>query len=137
MQIFYLSCNAHPQSFGSFIKRLKDAGRANDLESHASKIYHIANIGGIPQPPYAKPLREVDGNLNEIRSTISQKEELRIYYFVDQARARMVLLNITIKPSHYDGTKKKKVEKEIQKDIQEALKIKANYLTSQNDYEKL
>ena len=137
MQVYYLSSHAHPESFGSFIKKFCDEGTQDELAPHIAKISHIADRGGHPQPPYAKPLREVDGGLNEICSKLNEKEHLRIYYFVKRETKRMILLNITIKPTLYEGGTRKRVEKEIQESIEEALRIKEQYITSQNDYEKL
>lgn len=141
MHIIFLSEKAHPKSFGSVMARLlnedKDVARVLDT------ISHVAEHGGHPSPPYALPLRNADGNLNEIRCTLNQDELMRVYYFVDREEVKMVLMNATIKPNgithpaKYQGKAGKKLSKEIQNDIQEAINIKAKYLTSPNDYEPL
>lgn len=137
MQVWCLSASAHPDSFGSFIKRFRDEGREVELRSLYDIISHLVRIDGRPEPPYAKPLRDVDRELNEICSKLNEKELLRIYYFVDRDAKKMVLLNFTIKPRLYEGKLKKRVEKEIHQDIAEALLLKSKYSISPHDYEKI
>ncbi len=137
MDVYCLTAGAHPKSFGSFIRGLQDKGKEQKLAPHMAKILHLAQHGGHPMPPHAKPLRHVDGELNEICSKLNEKELLRIYYFVDREKQKMVLMNISIKPDLYEGTLKKRVEKELQADIEEALHIKSKYSTSPNDYEQI
>jgi hypothetical protein len=137
MRIFYLSHNAHPKSFGGLMRKLQDEGEYDELSKHVVKICHIAHNNGTPLPPYAKPLRDVDAELNEIRSQYKNNELLRIYYFVDKQNEKMILLNITIKPSLYEKHMAKKVNREIQEDINEAITLKEKYSISHSDYVQL
>jgi len=140
MEILFLSESAHPESFGSVISKIIADNEANVLVTIMTRLSNIAQNGGHPKPPYAKTLTHTNGAMNEICCKRNNNELLRIYYFVDREKQKMVLLNTTIKPdgrkfaSHYDG---KKIEKEIREDIQEALSLKEKYYLSQNDYEPL
>lgn len=143
MKVYFLSAAAHPYSFGSVMQNFLDEEKTDELSQLLAKVTHIAQHGGHPSPPIAKPLREVAGDLNEIRHKLDQNRLLRVYYFVDRENKRMILLNSTIKPdgsklaSHYTGKAGKKLQAEIEKDIQEALHIKQTYSLSSHSYELL
>lgn len=103
MQVYFLSESAHLQSFGTIMRQLLNAEEEDEITNIILRIKHISDSGGTPSPPTAKPLKNVDGELNEIRCKYKEDQVIRIYYFVDRDKKRMVLLNATIKP---DGSKK-------------------------------
>jgi len=104
------------------------------------RIRHIADYGGNPTPPIAKPLRG-DIGLCEIRTSLSRDELLRICYFVDRERKRMVLLNWFSKPdggqhsNKYEGNAGRKTHKEVQEAIDIAVSLKAEYAEKLSHYE--
>ena len=108
-------------------------------------INHIHDRWWHPTMPYAKPLYWNDVGLCEIRSKYNREELLRIYYFVHREpwETRLVLLNATIKPdwekypAYYEGTKWKRLRKEIETSIEIALKLQKNYLSQLSLYEFL
>jgi hypothetical protein len=108
-------------------------------------INHIHDRWWHPQPPYAKPLRENTVDLCEIRSKFNRDELLRIYYFVHRENweNRLVLLNAIIKPdwdkypAYYEGTKGKRLKKEIEQSIELALELQKDYLSQLSYYEYL
>ncbi len=138
MRVLYCPSAADPGSLAALMEQLSDQG----LTPILGRIRYIAELNGHPQPPYAKPLRNVDGSLCELRSPYGD-DLLRIYYFVDQERQALILLNCIIKPdgrdhpSKYRGTAGKRLEKEINDSIALALLLKQAYPSNQSTYELL
>lgn len=106
-------------------------------------IRHIHDSWWHPSMPYARPLHSSGVGLCEIRSKYNRDELLRIYYFVhrDNWETRLVLLNAIIKPdwekypAYYEGTKWKRLKKEIETSIEIALELQKNYLSQLSFYE--
>jgi len=100
----------------------------------SSILYYLLSINWKPIPPKAKQLKEVDEELCEIRiqfwSTL-----YRINYFVDKWKDLLIILNWYSKPSLYEKSKKKKIEKIINNTINEALILKEQYFLNKWNYE--
>ena len=106
-------------------------------------IRHVATTKGHPQPPHAKPLRDANPNLCEIRTKYDRENLLRIYYFVDKENDNLILLNYIIKPdgrqnaSHYEGKAGKKLKREIATSIEIAIELQTAYHHNHPHYEPL
>ena len=143
MKVIFLSDTAHPNSTGSIFKQLIENGHKNELASIIAKISHIAGLNGHPAKPYASPIRNAHGKLNEIRCKYIEHNLIRIYYFVDRSKNKMVLLNTTIKPdgsnnaAKYEGNSKKIIDRKIENDIQLAITLKTQYPISLKNYDPL
>jgi len=141
LKVLFLSSAFHDQSFGRVLEDLLENDDTDTLACIYERIKHIVGLRGHPQPPAAKPLREVGEGLCEIRSKHGKEDLLRIYYFVDKETDSLILLNVIIKPDghkkqgRYDGKSGKKIERTIKESVELALKLKTNYLTSKHDYQ--
>ena len=127
MNVVILSKSNHKECFSALLEKilLEPQNNREILTRIIDVIDHISKQGGHPSPPQAKPLREVDGELCEIRIKWNKNNELlRIYYFVDKEKNTMNLLNAIIKPEKYEKKIQKKVEKMITGSIQLAIELK-------------
>jgi len=126
MDILLLSSSIHEESFANFLENLfeQQTEEAELITRILEIIEHVARNGGHPQPPYAKPLREVNNELCELRIKYENNLLLRIYYFVEKGTQKLFLLNYILKPDQYEKTVKKKTDKIIEKSIQLALQLK-------------
>jgi hypothetical protein len=142
LKVLFLASTFHDQSFGKVLEDILALGDEEIIACIDEHIGYITDRNGHPQPPIAKPLRDVDGELCEIRTKYGKEDLLRIYYFVDKETDSLILLNAIIKPdgrkmqSHYEGKVGRKLERDIEESIQLALKFKTDYLISKNDYQK-
>lgn len=142
MKVFFLSSTAHNQSFGKVLEHLLEKDDRDILAYNKEHITHIASLRGHPQPPTAKPLKGVGDGICELRLLYDVETLLRIYYFVDKEKDAMVLMNVIMKPdgcdkaTHYEGSSKKKIDRQIKQSIELAKELKMDYLTSHYDYEE-
>ena len=142
MKVLFLASTFHDQSFGKVLEDLLALGDEETVAHIDERISYIASRNGHPQPPIAKPLRDVDDELCEIRTKYGKEDLLRVYYFVDKETDSLVLLNAIIKPdgykkqSHYEGRAGRKLERDIEESIQLAMKFKTDYIISKHDYQK-
>ena len=139
----YLKATAHPQSTGKVLADLLDSD-TDKLTHLITIIKNIADIGGHPQPPNAKPLRGIKEQLSgEIRLKLTADNLLRIYYFVSQEDDAMILLNFIIKPdgrnfpARYESNAGKRIQRAIEESIQLAISLKNDYHLTKNNYEPL
>jgi hypothetical protein len=141
MNVFCLQSSAHPEAFAGLLERLIAEENEDTLARILTTIAHVANIGGHPQEPAARRLSGMD--MCEIRSKYRRGELIRIYYFVDKEKDRMLLLNSIVKPdgssnpSHYEGNAGKRLTKELQKSITIALRLKDLFPPSSPHYDPL
>ncbi|PCI25110.1 hypothetical protein COB57_02745 [Candidatus Peregrinibacteria bacterium] len=121
----------NPRSIGYLLNQLIDKDEKT-LISILTTIRHISEQGGFPIPPHAKPLKEVNNEICEMRIKYDLNNLLRIYYFVNKEEKVMLLLNFIIKPdgrkfpADYEGKKGKKLLKEIGASVEYALELKSN-----------
>lgn len=109
-----------------------------------NRIFHICdNYGGKPVPPNAKPLFNVGKEeLNEFRIELS-KTLVRIHYFIESDSDTIVILNAYLKPNgkkdknSYNKANEKDIDKMIASHIEEALRLKSEYLINVSHYELL
>lgn len=103
----------------------------------------LKSRGGHPQPPMAKPLRDVDPALCEITRKYPGDQQLRVFYFVTDDKEKLILLNYFVKPdgrkrnNEYSGKRKSDIAKAQQDAILLAKKLKDSYLLDQSNYEQL
>jgi hypothetical protein len=143
MKVMYLTATAHPQSTGKVFADLLNSDQ-DKLTHLLTIIRNIADRGGHPQPPNAKPLGDIKEQLRgEIRLKLSTKNLLRIYYFVSLEDDAMILLNTIIKPdgrnlpARYEGNSGQRMKRAIDESIQLAISLKNDYPLTKNNYEPL
>jgi hypothetical protein len=143
MKVRYLKIEAHSQSTGKVLDDLLNSDH-DKLAHLLTIIKNIADRGGHPQPPLAKPLNGVNDHLRgEIRLKLSAENLLRIYYFVSPEENAMILLNAIIKPdghnlpARYQGNAGHRLKRELDESIQLAIRLKIDYHLSKNNYDSL
>jgi len=141
MDVFCLPSSAHPDAFAVLLEELMAEADEDTLAKILTTIDHVASVGGHPQEPTARRLSGID--MCEIRSKYRRGELIRIYYFVDKDRNRMLLLNSIIKPdgsnnpSSYEGKAGKRLKKDLQQSIALALQLKELFPSLSPHYDSL
>lgn len=132
MQVYYLH-SEEPSCFGRVFGSLVIEDDRKILIQLEDTLDWLILMKGDPGMPYVLRLRDVNGELCEIRRKFRRDQLIRIYYFVDRAQNRIVLLNTIIKPDgatqagRYSGKSKKCIDRDIIKSIELAQKLKRNY----------
>lgn len=88
-------------------------------------IHLVANNKGRPIPPSAQPLRGYPFHEMRIKDSSNL---IRIMYFCYH-EGTLVLLHAFQKPDYYEKAKKKKVEKEVHRALEQALVNYKDFLT--------
>lgn len=136
MQIFVYEKEGFQNWFYSIINFYDDTKVIKIIE----KIFHVINNAKWKAcPPSSKQLRNIwSETLYEFR--ISFSDELRINYFVDESRNALVILNSYKKPNwakdrnSYNKKNKNNVSKFIKNIINEALKLKKEYILDKTNF---